>query len=46
MPEKTLATKKLSDKNTKQEMLEAYHSLVEKLEQRSAAELNPARNMD
>jgi hypothetical protein len=33
MAEKTTTAKKLSDKNTKQEMLEAYEQLAKQMEQ-------------
>lgn len=46
MPEKPAPTKKLSDKNTKQEMLEAYHTLVRQLEEKRAAELAPERRSE
>ncbi|MGA2555792.1 MAG: hypothetical protein ABSG04_05905 [Verrucomicrobiota bacterium] len=46
MPEKPAATKKLSEKNTKQEMLEAYHSLAKQLEEKRAAELAPERRLE
>ncbi|MSU63188.1 MAG: hypothetical protein EXS31_12470 [Pedosphaera sp.] len=46
MPEKAAPSKKLTDKNTKQEMLEAYQSLAKQLESKRQAELNPARQID
>lgn len=46
MPEKTAPPKKLSDKNTKQEMLEAYQALAKQLEERRAAELAPERRLE
>jgi hypothetical protein len=46
MTEKPAATKKLSEKNTKQEMLEAYQGLVKQLEEKRAAELAPERRLD
>ena len=36
---------KLSDKNTKQEMLEAYRSVVRQLEEKRAAELQPEKRL-
>jgi hypothetical protein len=38
--------KKLSEKNTKQEMLDAYNALVKQLEEKRAAELNPERKLE
>ncbi len=46
MPEKTVPAKKLSDKNTKLEMLEAYQTLVKQLEEKRQAELNPERRLE
>lgn len=46
MPEKTVPAKKLSDKNTKQEMLEAYQTLARQLEEKRAAELAPERRVE
>lgn len=46
MPEKIASPKKLSDKNTKQEMLEAYQVLAKQLEERRAAELAPERQLE
>jgi len=46
MAEKTAPIKKLSDKSTKQEMLDAYQSLVKQLEEKRAAELNPERRLE
>jgi hypothetical protein len=46
MPEKLPPAKKLSDKNTKQEMLEAYHSLAKQLEEKRGAELAPERRIE
>ena len=45
MPEKPIAPRKLSDKNTKQELLDAYQALAQQLEQKRAAELNPERQL-
>jgi hypothetical protein len=45
MAEKTASVKKLSDKNTKQEMLDAYQSLARQLEEKRAAELNPEKRL-
>lgn len=39
------AVPKLSDKNTKQEMLEAYRTLVRQLEEKRAAELQPEKRL-
>jgi hypothetical protein len=46
MPEKTAVAKRLSDKNTKQEMLEAYQVLAKQLEEKRAAELAPERRLE
>jgi len=46
MSDKPASVKKLSDKNTKQEMLEAYQSLVKQLEEKRAAELAPERRLE
>ena len=46
MPEKIASPKKLSDKNTKQEMLEAYQTLAKQLEEKRAAELAPERQLE
>jgi hypothetical protein len=46
MPDKPLPSKKLSDKKTKQEMLEAYQALVKQLEEKRAAELNPEKRLE
>lgn len=46
MPEKAAPVKKLSDKNTKLEMLEAYQALTKQLEEKRAAELAPERRLD
>jgi hypothetical protein len=46
MPEKPTPAKKLSEKNTKQEMLEAYQTLAKQLEERRAAELAPERRSE
>ncbi len=46
MPEKPTAAKKLSDKNTKQEMLDAYQTLAKQFEEKRAAELAPERRME
>ena len=46
MLEKPIPTKKLSDKNTKQEMLDAYQTLVKQLEEKRAAELNPEKKIE
>ncbi|HUC85226.1 MAG TPA: hypothetical protein VL970_08550 [Candidatus Acidoferrales bacterium] len=46
MPEKSATTKKLTEKNTKQEMLEAYQVLAKQLEEKRAAELAPERRLE
>jgi hypothetical protein len=46
MAEKPSPTKKLSDKSTKQEMLDAYQSLAKQLEDKRAAELAPERRVE
>ena len=46
MAEKTAPVKKLTDKNTKQEMLEAYQALAKQLEEKRQAELNPERQIE
>ena len=46
MAEKTIPTKKLSEKNTKQEMLEAYQALTKQLEEKRQTELNPERKLE
>jgi hypothetical protein len=43
--EKPTPPKKLSEKNTKQEMLEAYQTLVRQLEEKRAAELKPEKRL-
>ena len=45
MPEKPIPPKKLSEKNTKQEMLDAYQALVRQLEEKRAAELHPEKRL-
>jgi hypothetical protein len=45
MAEKAAAVKKLSEKSTKQEMLEAYQVLAKQLEEKRQAELNPERKI-
>jgi len=45
MPDKPIPPKKLSEKNTKQEMLEAYQALVRQLEEKRAAELHPEKRL-
>lgn len=40
MPEKSASVRKLSDKNTKQEMLDAYNAMAKQLEEKRASELN------
>ena len=46
MPDKPAPAKKLSDKNTKQEMLEAYQTLARQLEEKRAADLAPERRTE
>ena len=46
MAEKEAPVKKLTDKNTKQEMLEAYQALAKQLEEKREAELNPERRLE
>ena len=46
MPEKTTPGKKLSEKNTKQEMLEACQTLAKQLDEKRAAELAPERQLE
>ena len=46
MPEKAAPVKKLSDKNTKQEMLEAYQAVAKQLDDKRQAELNPERQVE
>lgn len=45
MPEKPAAARKLTDKSTKQQLIEAYEAVAKQLEQRRAAELNPERQL-
>ncbi len=46
MAEKPAPAKKISEKNTKQEMLEAYQALTKQLEEKRAAELAPERRLE
>lgn len=46
MPEKPGPVKKVSEKNTKQEVLEAYQALLKQVEEKRQAELNPERRME
>src|SRR5258708_25581266 len=49
MPEKSdkpAPIKKLSEKSTKQEMLDAYQALAKQLEEKRAAELAPERRLE
>ena len=46
MPEKISPAKKLSEKSTKQEMLDAYQTLAKQLEEKRAAELAPERRLE
>jgi hypothetical protein len=46
MPDKVTPPKKLSDKSTKQEMLDAYQSVVKQLEEKRATELNPEKRLE
>ena len=43
--DRPIAPKRLSEKNTKQEMLEAYQGLVRQLQEKRAAELNPEKRL-
>lgn len=45
MEEKPVPPKKLSEKNTKQEMLDAYRAVVRQLEEKRAAELHPEKRV-
>jgi hypothetical protein len=45
MAEKPVPPKTLSEKNTKQEMLDAYRGLVRQLQEKRAAELNPEKRL-
>lgn len=45
MPEKPTPARKVSDKSTKQELLEAYQALTRQFEEKRAAELNPERRL-
>src|SRR5688572_20171831 len=45
MPEKP-TPRKLSDKNTKQEMIEAYQTLLKEVEEKKAVELNPEKRLE
>ena len=46
MAEKPAPIKRVSDKSTKQELLDAYQSLAKQLEEKRAAELNPERRLE
>jgi hypothetical protein len=46
MAEKSATPRKLSDKSTKQEMLDAYQALAKQLEEKRAAELAPERRLE
>jgi hypothetical protein len=46
MPEKPAAPRKLTEKNTKQEMMEAYQTLAKQLEEKRASELNPEKRLE
>ena len=46
MAEKPVPSKKLSDKNTKQEMLDASQTVVKQLEEKRATELIPEKRME
>jgi len=46
MAEKTAPPKKLTEKNTKQEMIEAYQSLLKDFEEKKAVELNPEKRLE
>ena len=46
MPEKAAPIKKVSDKSTKQELLDAYQALVKQSEEKRAAELKPEKQLE
>ncbi len=46
MADKPTPPKRLSERNTKQEMLEAYQALVRQLEEKRAAELRPEKRLE
>lgn len=46
MIERSAPAKKISDKSTKQEMLEAYQSLAKQIEEKRGAELAPERRLE
>jgi hypothetical protein len=46
MEEKKVQPKKLSLTNTKQEMMEAYHSLLKQMDERKEAELKPEKKLE
>jgi hypothetical protein len=46
MPEKAVTAKRVSEKNTKQEVLDAYLELVKQVEEKRQAELNPERRIE
>jgi len=46
MAEKNPPVKKLSDKSTKQEMLDAYQAVVKQLDEKLAGELNPEKRLE
>jgi hypothetical protein len=46
MAEKPAGPKKLSDKNTKQEMIEAYEALSKQLQEKRASEINPEKRQE
>ena len=46
MPEKPTPARKLSDKSTKQEMLDAYQDVVKQLEAKRSSELNPEKKIE
>ncbi len=46
MADKPTPPRRLSEKNTKQEMLEAYQTLVRQLEEKRAAELRPEKRLE
>src|SRR4051812_49197343 len=41
-----IAPKKLSEKNTKQEMMDAYQTLLKDVEEKRSAELNPEKRSE
>ncbi|MBW2108951.1 MAG: hypothetical protein JRI36_09840 [Deltaproteobacteria bacterium] len=46
MPEKTMVAKKITMANTKQEMLKAYNSLLQQLQEKKEGELRPEETLE